>query len=89
MSHTDARYRFEEISPLITFLYKGEVKVPRENLEEFMETAQDLEIKGLLESDIDTESALEEYSVSDVINTNPKYTLMLIIKKKIINMMYP
>ena len=59
----------QELSLLIQFIYKGEVKVPRERLEEFMEAAQDLQIKGLLESDIDTESALEEYSVDDFTNT--------------------
>ena len=69
--------KHQELSRIITFLYTGEVKVPRENLDEFMEAAQDLRIKDLVESDIDTEGALEEYSVPDVTNTDSqKYSAL-------------
>ena len=72
--------KHQELSRIVTFLYKGEVKVPRENIGEFMEAAQDLQIKDLIESDIDTEGALEEYSVPDVTNTDSQKYSPLKIK---------
>ena len=51
---------------VVNFLYNGEVYVTQEELNEFLETAQELQVKGL-------QSNQEDENVISQHNTEPKY----------------
>ena len=52
--------RSEQLTPVIDFLYEGEVSVLHEEIVDFLATAKELQIQGLSESHSDTKVEIEE-----------------------------
>lgn len=60
-----ANVRYNDLRALLDFVYQGEVKIPTNELEEFLALAKLLKIKGLTEK---TEKVVEEEKGEDNIN---------------------
>ena len=56
--------KFSQLSKILDFLYKGEVKLDRNELDDFLSVAQDLQINGL-DEDVLEDSKLSKYFVEE------------------------
>ena len=77
----------EDISLLLKFIYTGEVMLEKENLESFLETANELQIAGLTKSAgkevADEQSALKELLKSDDSNVEVENVVQEFLKPDI------
>lgn len=63
--------RYEDLRNIIKFIYTGEVSVPQHELQDFLRTAELLEIKGLLKSFSDNEPTTPSFSTLVTTTPNP------------------
>jgi len=68
------RVKYRDLQNLINFMYQGEVDIAEEDLSSFLQVAEDLNVKGLSEGNIDSNSNGEDVSqVRDSnLSTSPK-----------------